>query len=121
MEFKYSLSLLFSNMGYVIRIFLWVLFAMLVTACIGAAILVPVFDAFAEAPEVAEAASAFMSEINEFLDDGMSIRTFIESMPPSRGRADSSRGSSSRGYSFMRSIPSSSRSATIPRPMSSSN
>lgn len=85
MEFKYSLSLLFSNMGYVIRIFLWVLFAMLVTACIGAAILVPVFDAFAEAPEVAAAADTFMSEINEFLDDGMSIRTFIESMPTALG------------------------------------
>ena len=50
MEFKYAISLLFSNMGYVLRIFAWVLISMVVTVCVGAAIMVPVFDALARPP-----------------------------------------------------------------------
>ena len=85
MEFKYALSLLFSNMGYVIRIFVWVLIAMIITACIGAAVLVPVFDALGEAPEVADAFRTLTGELDSFLDDGMSIREFISSIPAAVG------------------------------------
>ena len=85
MEFKYSLSLLFSNMGYVIRIFVWVLISMLVTACIGAAVLLPVFEALGEAPAVAAAFEGFAAEINAFLDGGISIRAFVESIASAIG------------------------------------
>lgn len=77
MEFKYSISLLFSNMGYVLKIFLWVLLTMLITACIGAAILIPVFDALAVEPQVATAYGELSGEVNAFLDGGVSIRSFI--------------------------------------------
>jgi len=77
MEFKYALSLLFSNMGYVIRIFAWVVIAMLVTACVGAAILVPIFDALAETPEVSAAYDMVAEEVSAFLDDAESIRAFV--------------------------------------------
>ena len=77
MEFKYSISLLFSNMGYVLKIFLWVLLTLLITACIGAAILIPVFDALAVEPQVATAYGELSGEVNAFLDGGVSIRSFI--------------------------------------------
>lgn len=80
MEFKYALSLLFSNMGYVLKIFCWVLISMLITACIGAAILIPIFDALAAVPEVAAAFDAFRDGISSFLDGGASIRGFVESV-----------------------------------------
>ena len=38
MEFKYSLSLLFSNMGFVLKILLWVVISALIVAAIGAAV-----------------------------------------------------------------------------------
>lgn len=76
MEFKYALSLLFSNMGYVLKIFGWVLVCMVITACFGAAILVPIIDALATKAAVAAAFDAFMAEIGAFLDGGISIRAF---------------------------------------------
>ena len=85
MEFKYAISLLFSNMGYVLRIFAWVLISMVVTVCVGAAIMVPVFDALGETAAVSSAYGAFTSEISAFLDDGISIRAFVDSVPAAVG------------------------------------
>ncbi len=85
MEFKYAISLLFSNMGYVLRIFAWVLISMVVTVCVGAAIMVPVFDALGETAAVSAAYGAFTSEISAFLDDGISIRAFVDSVPAAVG------------------------------------
>lgn len=78
MEFKYALSLLFSNMGYVLKIFGWVLVCMIITACFGAAVFVPIIDAFATKDAVATAFNAFADEISTFLDGGISIRAFVE-------------------------------------------
>ena len=85
MEFKYALSLLFSNMGYVLKIFVWVLIAMIVTVCIGAAIIVPVIDAFGEVAEVAAAYGEFTAEVSAFVDSDISIRGFLESIPSAFG------------------------------------
>ena len=85
MEFKYAISLLFSNMGYVLRIFAWVLISMVVTVCVGAAIMVPVFDALGGTAAVSSAYGAFTSEISAFLDDGISIRAFVDSVPAAVG------------------------------------
>lgn len=78
MEFKYALSLLFSNMGYVLKIFGWVLISMIVTACFGAAVLVPIFDALGTKAAVAASFDAFTAEISAFIDGGVSIRAFAE-------------------------------------------
>lgn len=78
MEFKYSLSLLFSNMGYVLKILGWVVACLLITACIGAAVLIPTFNALAEDPEVASNASAFAEDVQSFLDGEISISSFLQ-------------------------------------------
>lgn len=43
MEFKYSISIFFSHMGYIFKIFLWWIISLLVTVAVGAAIFVPLY------------------------------------------------------------------------------
>lgn len=44
MEFKYSLSILFSNMGYVLKLMLWILVCVLIVGALGAGLMIPICD-----------------------------------------------------------------------------
>ncbi|HBP52050.1 MAG TPA: hypothetical protein DD626_01950, partial [Clostridiales bacterium] len=52
MEFKYSLSLLFSNMGHAVKIFLWIVISLVLSIAIGAAIILPIWNALAAVSDV---------------------------------------------------------------------
>lgn len=74
MEFKYSLSMLFSNMGYAVKIFLWILICVLITAAIGVAIVLPVWDAINATTDVATHISALEAAIKSVWDGSNSMR-----------------------------------------------
>lgn len=80
MEFKYSLSLLCSNLGYVLKILVWVLICLLIAAAIGAAVLIPTCGALARSAAVADAYAELAEGVQSFLDGDMSIRTFISQL-----------------------------------------
>lgn len=74
MEFKYSLSMLFSNMGYAVKIFLWILICVLITAAIGVAIVLPVWDVISATTDVATHISALEAAIKSVWDGTNSMR-----------------------------------------------
>lgn len=42
MEFKYSLSILFSHMGYVLKVMLWIVICLLIVGALGAGLMIPI-------------------------------------------------------------------------------
>lgn len=52
MEFKYSLSLLFSNLGHAFKIFLWIVLCLVLSLAIGAAIILPIWNVIASSTDV---------------------------------------------------------------------
>lgn len=80
MEFKYSLSILFSNMGFVLKVLLWVVICALVVAAIGCAVLIPTVNALAEDGAVSESYGAIGDEISAFLDGSISAGSFLENI-----------------------------------------
>lgn len=77
MEFKYALSILFSNMGYAFKILLWVLISLIITAAIGVAILYPIFDVIVKTTDVASFVNGIGQSISTLLDGGISIKTMV--------------------------------------------
>ena len=80
MEFKYSLSLLFSNMGFVLKVLLWVVICALVVTAIGCAVLIPTVNALAADGAVSEAYGAIGGEISAFLDGSTSVGDFLNNI-----------------------------------------
>lgn len=80
MEFKYSLSLLFSNMGFVLKILLWVVISALIVAAIGAAVLIPTINSLAVGGEVGDAYAVIASDISSLVDGQADIATFVRSI-----------------------------------------
>lgn len=83
MEFKYSLSLLFSNMGYSMKIIIWLLICVLITAAIGTAIFIPITDALADDANVVSSYENVVNGIRSFIDGESSIRNFVVSFSSS--------------------------------------
>lgn len=77
MEFKYSLSILFSNMGFVLKVLLWVVICALVVAAIGCAVLIPTVNALADDGAVNEAYGAIGDDVSAFLDGSASAGDFL--------------------------------------------
>lgn len=74
MEFKYSLSMLFSNMGYAVKIFLWILICLLITVAIGVAIVLPVWDAISAVTDVSTHINALQDCLKSAWDGTSSMR-----------------------------------------------
>lgn len=74
MEFKYSLSMLFSNMGYAVKIFLWILICLLITVAIGVAIVLPVWDAISAVTDVSTHINALQDCLKSVWDGTSSMR-----------------------------------------------
>ena len=82
MEFKYALSILFSNMGYILKILLWILICVLLVASIGAAILVPIFHVLATETNVMTDIQSIQNDITDLANPESSnnIVTFFKSI-----------------------------------------
>ena len=77
MEFKYSLSLLFSNMGHAVKIFLWIVISLVLSIAIGAAIILPIWNALAAVSDVNSYALAIKDSVASVWDGSSTIRGAI--------------------------------------------
>lgn len=77
MEFKYSMSLLFSNMGFVLKILLWVVICALIVSAVGAAVLIPTVNALADDGAVGESYAAIGNNVSALLDGSKNIGDFL--------------------------------------------
>ena len=77
MEFKHATSILFSNMGYTLRILLWIIISLLLSAAVGCAILIPLGKLVAATTETSYWFSEMMARINGFLDGSLSVRGLL--------------------------------------------
>ena len=77
MEFKYSISLLFSNMGHAVKIFLWIVISLVLSIAIGAAIILPIWNALAAVSDVNSYALAIKDSIASVWDGSSTIRGAI--------------------------------------------
>lgn len=77
MEFKYSLSILFSNVGYAVRTFLWILLSLLLALGLGAAIVLPVWDVLCATTDVGAYAMAIKDCLTGVWDGSQTIRFML--------------------------------------------
>ncbi len=77
MEFKYSLSLLFSNMGHAFKIFLWIVISLVLSLAIGAAILLPIWNVLAASSDVNVYVLAIKDNLASVWSGESSIRATI--------------------------------------------
>lgn len=80
MEFKYSLSIFFSNVGYALRILLWILFSLVLTLGIGAAIVLPIWDVLAASTDVTAYGIAIKDCFVGIWDGSSTIRQVLASL-----------------------------------------
>lgn len=82
MEFRYSLTILFSNMGYVLKIMVWILISLLITAAVGAAMLIPIWNALASTTGVTAIANGIYNIASEIWNGGLNMRVAIYDIVP---------------------------------------
>ncbi|MDE6060309.1 MAG: hypothetical protein K2G31_02405, partial [Clostridia bacterium] len=82
MEFRYSLTILFSNMGYVLKILMWILISMIITAAVGAAILIPIWKALVSVTEVQTIVNGILNIMAEMWNGGLHLRVAIYDIVP---------------------------------------
>lgn len=80
MEFKYSLSILFSNVGYALRILLWILLSLILTLGIGAAIVLPICDVLVASTDVAQYGIAIKDCFAGIWDGSSTVRQMLASL-----------------------------------------
>lgn len=80
MEFKYALSILFSNMGFVLKILLWLALCIVLTAAIGAAILIPILKIIMQTTDVMVYVDCISKTVSQFMDGIISIRSLIDTV-----------------------------------------
>ena len=74
MEFKYSLSMLFSNMGYALKIFLWILICLALTLALGAAIILPIWNVVACESDISVHVDSLKACLSTVWDGSSTIR-----------------------------------------------
>lgn len=77
MEFKHSTSILFSNMGYILKILIWVFIAVFITVAIGTAIISPIGNAISAKTDVSDELVFIKDTVSDFLHEGNGIYDFI--------------------------------------------
>lgn len=80
MEFKHATSMLFSNMGYIFKILVWVIICLLITAAIGAAIIIPIGNSFGAQADISEQLGNIEADISDFLHGDLSIYDAVVSV-----------------------------------------
>lgn len=80
MEFKYSLSILFSNVGYTLRILLWILLSLILTLGIGCAVILPIWDALVASTDVNAYAMALKDCFAMLWDGSTTVRQMLATL-----------------------------------------
>ena len=84
MEFKYSLSLLFSNLGHAFKIFLWIVLCLVLSLAIGAAIILPIWNMIASSTDVNTYVMAIKDSLATVWNGTSTIRASIRRTGSSR-------------------------------------
>ncbi|MEG1529282.1 MAG: hypothetical protein RR405_02915 [Clostridia bacterium] len=87
MEFKFGSSILFSNMGYVFKVLVWILLCVLLVSGIAAAIFVPIFNVITEQTDILHFVDGIKDSFNQFIDAEIGIKTLVESVSQDIGGA----------------------------------
>ncbi len=82
MEFKNSISILFSNIGYVFKLIVWILISALISAGIGAAIIIPVWKTIAATTNVMPYVDAIGQSLTSVWKGGINLRVAAEDIVP---------------------------------------
>ncbi len=77
MEFKYSMSIFFSHMGYIFKILLWLIISIGITAAVGAAIFVPLCGVIGATTDAVVYVDAIQACIKSVLSGDLSVRAAI--------------------------------------------
>lgn len=80
MEFKYSLSILFSNVGYTLRILLWILLSFILTLGIGVAIVLPIWDVLVASTDVNAYTMALKDCFVSLWDGSTTVRQMLATL-----------------------------------------
>ena len=80
MEFKYSLSLLFSNMGHAAKIFLWIVISLVLSLAIGVAIILPIWNVLASSTDVSVYVNAIKDTLSTVWDGSNTVRSALAEM-----------------------------------------
>ncbi len=76
MEIKYATSLLFSKLGYVAKILVWIFLCVLVTAAIGSAAVFPLINSYLKYADVSNAYDALNVNVENFIHGATSPYEF---------------------------------------------
>lgn len=82
MEFRNALTILFSNIGYAVKIMLWIIISLIITAAVGAAIIIPLWRVFASTTDVVALGGAFMATVRSVWDGSVNLRVAIFALVP---------------------------------------
>ncbi len=83
MEFRNALTILFSNIGYVLKILLWILISVVITAAVGAAIMVPLWKAMLAAlPSIGALVSDLLNTLTTVWNGTINLRVAIFDIVP---------------------------------------
>lgn len=78
MELKHSVSFMIGNMGYLGKIFVWMLISLLVVAAIGCAICIPAGNALENKAEIVEEIDHIKDTVEMYLKDEISLYSGVE-------------------------------------------
>jgi len=83
MEFRNALTILFSNIGYVFKILLWLVISLIITAAIGAAILIPLWNVFLATTDVSVVAGELKEILTSIWNGSVNFRVAVHDLVPS--------------------------------------
>ena len=78
MEFKHAISILFSNMGYTLKLLVWILISLALTIGVGCAIVIPLAKVIGDTTQASYWFSELVGKANAFLDGSLPVRGLLQ-------------------------------------------
>ncbi len=103
MEFKNSLSILFSNTGYVFKIMVWLLLSLLLAGAVGVGILLPIWNKLAATTDVMTYVATIESSLKEVWNGSLNLRVAANDIVPAivgAFKAMSANGGATAGFAI---------------------
>lgn len=82
MEFRNALTILFTHIGYVVKILVWILISLIITAAVGVAILIPLWRVFAATTNVEVVGQALLNSLTYVWRGSVNFRVAIYDIVP---------------------------------------
>ncbi len=82
MEFRNSLTILFSHIGYVLKIMVWIIISLIITAAVGAAILIPLWRVLAASTDAVMWAGELKDILTSVWNGTVNMRVAVFDLVP---------------------------------------